>query len=99
MIAWTVMFILYAETNQPECNGVLSTGVYTMLTGNRVNVGLTRSAISSFAPISIAHHGSEKKTVLMAVSPPGILGFTHDCGPYRPDRLLLTGPISPLFPD
>ncbi len=34
-----------------ECKGVLSTGVDRMLVGNRVGVGLTRSTISSFAPI------------------------------------------------
>ncbi len=34
-----------------ECKGVLSTGVDKMLVGNRVGVGLTRSTISSFAPI------------------------------------------------
>ncbi len=34
-----------------ECKDVLSTGVDRMLVGNRVGVGLTRSTISSFAPI------------------------------------------------
>ncbi len=34
-----------------ECKGVLSTGVDRMLVGNRVGVGLTHSAIISFAPI------------------------------------------------
>ncbi len=63
-----------------DCKGVMSTGVDRMLVGNRVGVGLTRSTINSFAPIQISHHGSEKKTVLMVVSPLwrglGILGFT-----------------------
>ncbi len=34
-----------------EGKGVLSTGVDRMLVGNRVGVGLTRSTISSIAPI------------------------------------------------
>ncbi len=48
-----------------ECKGVLPTGVDRMLAGNRVGVGLTRSPISSFAPISIF-----QKPVLMVVSTP-----------------------------
>ncbi len=42
-----------------ERKGVLSIGEDKMFVGNRGGVGLTRSAISSFAPIQIFHHGSK----------------------------------------
>ncbi len=47
------------------------------MVGNRFGAGLTRN---TFAPIYICHHGNDKKTVLMVVTPLwqglGILGFT-----------------------
>ncbi len=53
-----------------ECRGVLSTGVFKMLVGNRVGLGLTERTISSSTLTKISHHGREK-TVLMVVSPWG----------------------------
>ncbi len=72
-----------------------------MLVGVLVGVGLTRSTISSFAPIEISHHGS-KKTALMIVSTlwrgPGFPGFTQDGESHRLGWLLLTSPVNSPFP-
>ncbi len=78
-----------------------------MLVGNRADEGLTRSTISTFAPIEISHHGSEKILPLWLLGP-GILGFTEDGGSYRPGRPPLTryednnvaiAPVRPYYYD
>ncbi len=51
-----------------ECNGVLPIGVYMLLVGNRVGVGLTRCTIRPLLP-SYAQLREQVNNVCMVVNP------------------------------